>query len=347
VAAQRGGVGRQVPDDDPDALRHATGVEAGAHPLGDPARLGVGPGCLEQRELRVGPGGLGLRGLRRPVREARAQRLAELGGGVAPQRIRGVRRVVEEDVGSAGSHQRLEQRARRAGDVGEAVHEHGAGLKQLGPVGEQIGGPGEGEGAVAEAQPFEAACGARRNAHEGGGALAERRRSAALGQRLEQARRVRGLEAGVEQIVDGGARGGVAVAEVLERSAEGGLPPRLAAHEDPDQGVGPRERELRALQHLPGEAAERLHPHPHRGTAAGPHQARADVLPEAPRRHHDADGTREQPLELRGLAARLAKRASEGREALEQRLLGGPRAALDLDHRRGSSLHRPQHTAAA
>ena len=340
VAAQRYGVGRELPRHDADALGGRARVEAGAHAVGDAACFGVGAGGLEQAELGGGRRGLGLPGLRRPARQARAEGRGELGAGVAPQRVGGIGRVIEQDPGAVGAHERFEERARGSRHVGEAVHVHRARREELGPIGEELGGAGQGEGAVSAAPAFEGAGRARRHLHERRGARAERLRPGALGEGVEVTRQVRRLEAGVEEILDGGDHGGVAVSQLLEGLAKSRLPPRLAANQEPEQGIGAGHGLLRSLQHLAGQPAERLHHHPQDRAAGAPHEARGHVLAEAPRRDHDAKRTREERLQAGRVAARAAELRGEGGDAGEERLLRRQRAALDLDCRPRGPLHR-------
>ena len=358
VAPKGCGPGPELARHDADALGLDPLVEECARSRGDGARLGVGAGRLAQPDLRRGS-----RGLARPLARAGEgepppQPLGEADAEVGARRVGRVRRVVDERERPALAHEGVEERARGARRVGEAVHDDGAGREELGPRIEELRRAGEGRRAVGEAEALERAERARGDADEGLGARPGAGRHRRRGEGVEHGLAVDGLEARVEEVRHRARDRGVALAQRVELGAERRLPPRLAADEDGEDLLGPRELLAGALEQLGCEAPERLHREAGGAAAERAREPRRHVLAQAPRRHDHADRLGEERRERPGRGPRrrrAAERLHRPAHRGDERSLRRARARVDGDGRAKSAArrgerprprlaHRPQST---
>ena len=239
---------------------------------------------------------------------------------------RRIGRMIEHGAPAEMSHQRLDQVELHARHVRPAVEEERARREQRGRPLEALAGAAEESGARLEPARGELGGHALGHAHERLGARAGRRARARprLGQALERALGVRGVEARVEQVVHAGERDAEAVVEAAERARERRLFGREAPHQHGHQRLAAARARARALEQLVGERAQRLDRDARRGAAELAHEARGEVVAQAARRHHHAHGLRQQrPVGPRGVV--------QAPQLAEQVRFRGARATRDHD----------------
>ena len=320
LGAHRVHVRGEIPRHDADPLGHHSRLDELGGALGDLAGLRLEARSAEQHDLgRILLG----RRLGRPQAERALLDPLEKGDpGVGVRRRRRIRRGIQDPAAAGGLHERLEQIRLGAGGVRVAMDPRLAGGPRPGIPAHEFARALEQPGAVHPAGPDQPGVDLERDLDHGHRALADTS-GLGLADLLDDGIRVRRLEPGVEQIVDGRDRARITIVEPVERLGESALSRRRPSNQHRDERTAIPGGLPGAAYHPVGGGPQRLDLDP--GDTPDARDDPLDqVLPQAPGGHHDREGARQ----LRGIGA---CGVASGLDGGEQRRLCGTRPGRTHD----------------